>query len=153
MFPVHDSKHRFRNSVAATMLLLSLSIILLHAVVPHHHHHHDDECHSFCIHEGADDRHGCDGETDDLCLLQKLMSLLVIGTKDDELLGDLSLAAAHLFDVATTLHDFYVCLLHVTAPTDIADSLSVCRYDAIYVATSVSAGFSFVASLRAPPVA
>ena len=86
---VKDMKHL----VAKIMVMLACAIIMLHAVVPHHHH---DCCDAkgltfeteFDCHCDSDHHHhpGCHHHSHhpfDICLLQDMLSHLVISTSDD----------------------------------------------------------------------
>lgn len=78
------------------MVMVACAIIMLHAVMPHHHHDCDDAmgitfetelaCHCDCDHN----HHDCDHHSHhpfNICLLQEMLSHLVISTSDDELLS------------------------------------------------------------------
>ena len=86
-----------RNAVAKIMSLLACSIILMHAFVPHHHHDceggmgivFEDEinCHCDCDHHdhhSCAHHHGGSHHPFEVCLLQEMLSHLVLSTNDDE---------------------------------------------------------------------
>ncbi len=65
------------------MVFAACAIILLHAVVPHHHHECCGESDIFhaCEHH---DGHDHESHPFDTCMLQEMLSHLVISTRDDQ---------------------------------------------------------------------
>lgn len=89
--------HIMRNLSAKIMTTLAVAIIMLHAFVPHHHHDFEEgagivfenelSCHCDCDHhdhQTCDHHHGGSHHPFDICLLQEMLSHLVLTTADDE---------------------------------------------------------------------
>ena len=82
-----------KHLVAKIMIMVACAIIMLHAVVPHHHH----DCHDVkgltfetevaCHCDLDHNHHNCEHHSHhpfNICLLQEMLSHLVISTSDDE---------------------------------------------------------------------
>ena len=81
-----------KHLVAKIMIMVACAIIMLHAVVPHHHH----DCHDVkgltfetevaCHCDLDHNHHNCEHHSHhpfNICLLQEMLSRLVISTSDD----------------------------------------------------------------------
>jgi len=98
-----------KHLTAKILITLACSVIMLHAFVPHH--HHDFEaggglvfetelgCHCDCdCHHHDCDHHHHSHHPFDICLLQEMLSHLVLSTNDDQYsLSELIAAEAHNF--------------------------------------------------------
>ena len=90
----HSKTHGMKQLAAKILVTLACSIIMLHAFVPHH--HHDVEggsgmvfetelgchCHEGGVHDDGDHRHT--HHPFDICLLQEMLSHLVLSTSEDQ---------------------------------------------------------------------
>ena len=102
-----------KKTIAITFLLLANFIILVHAVVPHHHHydenifHHNSDCcetDRFSLACEEESHNHNDDSQKDTCMLQDLLSKLVINTKEKESL-------AHV--VESDIQNYYIADLFI----------------------------------------
>lgn len=95
--------------MAKILVLLACSVIMLHAFVPHHHHNFEAggglffdagmgcQCDGGCHHPGSDCHHHTHHPFD-ICLIQEMLSHLIISTGDDQWsLSELIVAEANNF--------------------------------------------------------
>lgn len=144
-----------RHLVAKILVFLACAVIMLHTFVPHHHHDFEAgggvifDTDFGCQYDGDCRHHGCDRPHNshhpfDICLIQEMLSHLVISTSDDQVsLGELITAEVNNF-----------LLLHLTAEPFV---FAGCLFEALSfwwppkVGPVPAAPMLGVESLRAPP--
>lgn len=136
------------------MITVACTIIMLHAVVPHHHHDcHEAKgltfetevaCHCDCDHNHHDCGHHSHHPFN-VCLLQEMLSHLVISTSDDELLSAALIKAESNSFILLAIPGLQIQQLMPLLPTRL-----VWRSSGTTPLFSASA--SGAIALRAPPI-